>query len=118
PRLDMGGFLTDYRDGATKGRAFGNFGQLSGTYGGGGFSFHLLMLPCWAMVPPLLVPCALSWMQFRQRRLWLAMGRCPVCGYQIRESRKRCAECGWVMPYSLALSIAIRSCVRREQRER
>jgi len=117
PRFDMGRFLTDYVNTPASGRAIGGFGEKWGKYAASSFSFHLLMLPCWALIPPLFVPCVLWWMRFRQQRLRMAKGQCPSCGYQIRESRKRCAECGWVMPYALALSIAIRSSVRREQRQ-
>jgi hypothetical protein len=52
------------------------------------------LVPWWAVF---LVSLAITlrWTFFRERRLhWRKIGRCPACGYDLRESRERCPECG------------------------
>lgn len=50
-------------------------------------------VPLWPFVP-LGFPAAVAlWRDYRRRR-WAREGRCTACGYDLRESRERCPECG------------------------
>ena len=51
-------------------------------------------VPYW---PVWLVPVGLVWTRIMQgvRRRWLTIrGLCPACGYELRATPRRCAECG------------------------
>lgn len=53
-----------------------------------------LLVPWWAVFLVTLTT-AIRWTFFRERRLyWPKVGRCAACGYDLRESRDRCPECG------------------------
>jgi hypothetical protein len=55
---------------------------------------HALLVPWWTVFIVALT-IALHWTFFRERRLhWPRVGRCPACGYDLRQSPDRCPECG------------------------
>src|SRR5204863_9981194 len=57
---------------------------------------HFVMAPMWFLFLLIAVPTA-WWFFGRERRLKrLRTGRCKNCGYDLRESRERCPECGQV----------------------
>jgi hypothetical protein len=39
-----------------------------------------------------------NYLRERKRVLRIAEGKCPFCGYDLRESKERCPECGAVVP--------------------
>ena len=40
----------------------------------------------------------------RMRRDRIDRGLCPRCGYDLRESQKRCPECGRLIPYAILMA--------------
>jgi hypothetical protein len=53
-----------------------------------------VLVPWWCVFVVSLA-ATLRWTFFRERRLfWRKVGCCAACGYDLRESRDRCPECG------------------------
>jgi hypothetical protein len=79
----------------------------------GGDEMMLLAGPWPLAIIILLLPPAL-WLRSRHRRERAARTLCcPQCGYNLVECRKRCSECGWRIPYSLDLFMALRRDARK-----
>jgi predicted Zn-ribbon and HTH transcriptional regulator len=58
---------------------------------------HVLTIPMWAL---LLISALISAAAFRARRrlhLRSRAGHCLKCGYDLRESKDKCPECGSVI---------------------
>jgi hypothetical protein len=100
-------YLKQQSDAATTRRGFGPLRLLSGTHGAA-TTFSLVRVPFWPLLLVLPIPllwlCRAAQLAHRQR----GMPLCPACGYDLTGCLKRCAECGWTMPYPLALSLALR----------
>jgi hypothetical protein len=65
--------------------------------GGGIFyrvTYHIVAIPYWIIVPPAAV-LPILWLGARRRqRMRAKAGHCLSCGYDLRESRDKCPECG------------------------
>jgi len=57
-------------------------------------NYHIFAIPYWVLVPPTaLLP--ISWILSRRRQRHRASaGHCLSCGYDLRESKDKCPECG------------------------
>jgi hypothetical protein len=65
--------------------------------GGGiyrGMVYHIVAIPFWILIPATAVLPAL-WIHLRRRqRDRVNFGHCLSCGYDLRESKEKCPECG------------------------
>jgi hypothetical protein len=65
--------------------------------GGGifrGVTYHIFAIPYWIIVPPAAV-LPILWLRVRRRqRMRAQSGHCLACGYDLRESKDKCPECG------------------------
>jgi hypothetical protein len=61
---------------------------------GSSHRFALLRIPYWAPLMLLAVPLALNVLKLRRQFRRMRFGLCRKCGYDLRESRGRCPECG------------------------
>ena len=52
---------------------------------------HLLGLP---VASAIVVWCVLAWRRAQEKRRRWRNDLCPQCGYDLRESKERCPECG------------------------
>jgi hypothetical protein len=106
--------LQEHDAAATKRRGFGPLRLLSGTRGAAA-TFSLLRVPFWPLLLVLAIPvvrlCFVADLLHRKSGLPL----CPACGYDLTGCVKRCAECGWTMPYRLVLTLALRRDARNRQ---
>ena len=101
-------------DGATERRGFGPVRRLSGTLGLSTFS--MLRFPLWPFLLALPAPIvALCVVQFRADK-HRGQPLCPKCGYDLTGCVERCTECGWTMPYPLALRLALVRDVRTRRK--
>jgi hypothetical protein len=65
--------------------------------GGGMFhgqTYQILAIPYWALIPPTAILPALWLLSRRRHRHRLKSGHCLCCGYDLRESKEKCPECG------------------------
>jgi len=71
--------------------------------GGGifwGVTYHILAIPYWILIPPTAI-LPILWMRRRRRNRYRSRtGRCLCCGYDLRESKEKCPECGAVIAVS------------------
>jgi hypothetical protein len=110
---EVGAHEKKHFDGATTRRGFGPVRMLSGTVGTSTFS--LLRFPFWPLLLVLPIPlvalCVVGFRGHKDQGLHL----CPDCGYDLTNCIKRCAECGWTMPYPLVLRLALARDVRKRR---
>ena len=58
------------------------------------YRWRRVVVPLWSFVAAgMILPLILLARRMRRRR-WVATGRCPKCGYDLRASKGRCPECG------------------------
>lgn len=73
------------------------------------------MIPIWLLLLIAAIP-AYRWHFSRERRIYLPkVGRCPTCGYDLRQSKTLCPECGSPIPYGGACPTT--QCCRRPRRQ-
>jgi hypothetical protein len=75
---------------------FAGFGSISGEYGG--MQYHILAIPFWFLLLLVLVLLAASLYILCRHRRRKAAGHCLNCGYDLRESKDKCPECGSSIP--------------------
>jgi len=92
---------------APKNKPSGRFGFSSRTGRTGRGAFTILSIPAWVVLPPWAILPAVWLRRWRDKRRRTRAGACPQCGYNLRGSRTRCSECGWVMPYEQSLRHAM-----------
>lgn len=56
------------------------------------------VIPDWTLVVAACVIPMLWAARWHRRRVRIAAGRCPECGYDLRASKDRCSECGTPIP--------------------
>jgi len=65
--------------------------------GGGifhGMTYDIIGIPYWVLIPPTAI-LPIFWFRSRRRqRDRLKFGHCLACGYDLRESKDKCPECG------------------------
>jgi len=82
-----------------------------------GRAYSVTVIPFWLSL--LLATPLLFWVfELRERHRRFDRLLCLNCGYDIRESCKQCPKCGWIMPYELALQVALKHSARDQARER
>ena len=63
-----------------------------GTYRG--MVYHIVGIPFWILIPPTAVLPALWFYLRRRQHDRVKFGHCLACGYDLRESKDKCPECG------------------------
>ena len=69
--------------------------------GGGlfyGVTYDIVAVPYWAIIPFTAILPGLWFLSRRRHRYRVKTGRCLACGYDLRESKDKCPECGAVIP--------------------
>lgn len=80
---------------------FHRLGFTVGSDGTTSLPWNVVIVPWWFVMLPLVgLWFIVSTGQRHHRRgeRWMRVGRCRVCGYDLRGSRERCPECGTAMP--------------------
>lgn len=65
--------------------------------GGGVFhaqSYRIVAIPYWALIPPSAILPILWFLSRRRQQHRHRAGHCHTCGYDLRESKEKCPECG------------------------
>ncbi len=55
---------------------------------------HIIAIPFWFLFLPSAIPPVLWFVSLRRRRRRARSGHCVACGYDLRESKEKCPECG------------------------
>jgi hypothetical protein len=63
-----------------------------------GVTFEIIAIPYWVIIPPTAALPAIWLLSRRRRRHRLKGGQCLKCGYDLRESKEKCPECGTEIP--------------------
>jgi hypothetical protein len=59
-----------------------------------GVNYHIFAIPYWIIILPTAI-LPILWLRHRRRRRFRAKaGHCLACGYDLRESKDKCPECG------------------------
>jgi hypothetical protein len=63
-----------------------------------GVTYHIFAIPYWIIILPTAI-LPILWLRYRRRqRLRAKSGHCLSCGYDLRESKEKCPECGAAIP--------------------
>ena len=71
--------------------------NVSNEFGAVPYAYRLVGFPLWVPLLPLVMIGPLLWRRpWKHWREWkrFQRGKCPQCGYDLRESNERCPECG------------------------
>jgi hypothetical protein len=64
--------------------------------------FHLIAMPLWCLILLTATPPALWFFSHRRRLKRHKTGHCLSCGYDLRESKDNCPECGAAIPAAVS----------------
>ena len=88
--------LQDFRANGIEEHDFLGFGTISGPIVN--MRYHILAIPFWFLALIAAALTATAVFLRRRQRFRVQSGHCLKCGYDLRESKNNCPECGAVIP--------------------